>query len=169
MIDEPPIAESTSSEPVAGWRRRRALAGQVLEFSAQLVRPHGATPEPGRIRQAADLAVSFLPRSVDSRRSIWSVRSLYSGASVGSIGSFGSMLSAGSAGSILSIGSAGSVLSIGSVGSVLSIGSAGSVLSIGGVGRRTGPWTARPEGTAAVRHLGSVAGALAVVGVVLSS
>lgn len=169
MIDQPPTAESTSLVPVAGWRRRRALAGQVLEFSAQLVRPRGAAPEPGRLRQAATLAVSFLPHSLDSRRSIWSVRSLYSGASVASLGSFGSLLSAGSAGSILSIGSAGSILSIGSVGSVLSIGSAGSVLSIGGFGRRNGPWTATAEGTATVRHLGAVAGALAVAGAVVSS
>jgi hypothetical protein len=150
--------------PLKGWQRRRDLAGQVLEFSAQLVRP-GRVPagEPGRVRQAAALAISFLPRSIDSRRSIWSVRSMYSAASVGSLGSFGSLASAGSAGSILSIGSCGSILSIGSVGSILSIGSAGSVLAIGGAGQR--PAVARPgkEG-ATVRHLGTVAGALAVAG-----
>ena len=91
---------------------------------------------------------------------------MYSAGSVVSLGSFGSLMSAGSAGSILSLGSAGSILSIGSIGSVLSIGSAGSVLSIGGFGQRPGRWESSDEVGATVRHLGTVAGALAVAGAV---
>jgi hypothetical protein len=170
VTDVMPAAESPAAEPLTGWRRRRDIAGQVLELSAHVLRPGGrGAPEPGRVQRAAALAASFLPHSVDSRRSIWSVRSMYSGASVGSLGSFGSLLSAGSAGSILSIGSAGSILSIGSVGSVLSIGSAGSVLSIGGLGKINGPWTASSEGSATVRHLGAVAGALALASALASA
>jgi len=157
--------ETADAPPLVGWRRRRDLAGQVLELSANVLRPgRPQAHEPGRVQQALALAVSFLPHSVDSRRSIWSVRSMYSAASVGSLGSFGSLVSAGSAGSILSIGSVGSVLSIGSAGSILSIGSAGSVLSIGGAGSRPGLGSSSKDGGAAVRHLGTVAGALAVAG-----
>jgi hypothetical protein len=164
------IAEPTESRPLAGWRRRRDLAGQVLEFSAQLIRPGGSpTGEPGRLRHAAALASSFLPRSIESRRSIWSVRSMYSAGSVVSLGSVGSLMSAGSAGSILSIGSMGSILSIGSMGSILSIGSAGSVLSIGGFGKRRGRWLPSDDANATVRHLGTVAGALAMAGAVSSA
>ena len=167
MTDALIAAESPEPRPLAGWRRRRDLAGQLLEFSAQLVRPGAAPPgEPGRVRQGLALAASFLPHSIESRRSIWSVRSMYSAGSVVSLGSFGSLMSAGSAGSILSIGSAGSILSIGSVGSVLSIGSAGSMLSIGGLGQKPGGWSAVDEAGATVRHLGTVAGALAVAGAV---
>jgi hypothetical protein len=169
VTDVTTAAESPAA-PLTGWRRRRDIAGQVLELSAHVLRPGArAEAEPGRLQRAASIAVSFLPHSVDSRRSIWSVRSMYSGASVTSIGSFGSILSAGSAGSILSIGSAGSILSIGSVGSVLSIGSAGSMLSIGGLGRTSGPWARSTEGVATVRHLGTVAGSLALVGALVSS
>ncbi len=169
MTDVTTAAESPSAEPLTGWRRRRDIAGQVLELSANVLRP-GSRPasEPGRVHRAAALAVAFLPHSVDSRRSIWSIRSMYSGASVGSLGSFGSLVSAGSAGSILSIGSVGSVLSIGSVGSVLSIGSAGSVLSIGGLGKVNGPWAASSDDVATVRHLGTVAGALALAAAVFA-
>ena len=155
MTDALPAAESADARPLVGWRRRRDIAGQVLEFGAQVLRPDRAATEPGRLRTAVGIAASFLPHSIESRRSIWSVRSMYSAGSVVSLGSFGSLMSAGSAGSILSIGS---------VGSVLSIGSAGSVLSIGGFGQRSGPTAG--EGGATVRHLGTVAGALAVAGAV---
>jgi hypothetical protein len=168
-LPAPDPSASSESRPLVGWRRRRDLAGQVLEFGAQVLRPDRAATEPGRLRTAVGIAASFLPHSIESRRSIWSVRSMYSAGSVVSLGSFGSLLSAGSAGSILSIGSAGSILSIGSVGSVLSIGSAGSVLSIGGFGQRSGRWSASDEAGATVRHLGTVAGALAVAGVVTSA
>ena len=152
MTDVMPAAESPAAEPLTGWRRRRDIAGQVLELSANVLRPGSrGAPEPGRLQRAAALAVSFLPHSVDSRRSIWSVRSMYSGASVASLGSFGSLLSAGSAGSILSIGSAGSVL------------------SIGGLGRTRGPWAASPEGVATIHHLGTVAGAFALAGALASA
>jgi hypothetical protein len=170
VTDATTAAESTESgdrSALVGWRRRRDIAGQVLQFGGQLLRPDGGDEPPGRVRQAVALAASFLPHSIDSRRSIWSVRSMYSAGSVTSLGSFGSLASAGSAGSILSIGSAGSILSIGSVGSILSIGSAGSVLAIGGFGQHPGRWSASSsEAGATVRHLGTVAGALAVAGAV---
>ena len=167
VTDAPTAAESTESndrQALVGWRRRRDIAGQVLQFGGQLLRPDHGEDQPGRVRQAVSIATSFLPQSIESRRSIWSVRSMYSAGSVVSLASFGSLMSAGSAGSILSIGSAGSILSIGSVGSVLSIGSAGSVLSIGGLGRRSGPWAADDGSGATVRHLGTVAGTLALAG-----
>lgn len=160
--------EPTATRPSA-WQRRRTLVGQALELSAQLVRPGTAPDQPGRIRQVAALAATFLPHSIESRRSIWSIHSMYSAGSVYSLGSLGSLASAGSAGSVLSIGSMGSILSIGSVGSVLSIGSAGSVLSIGGFGRRGAHWADSPEGRATVRHLGAVAGVIAVARAVASA
>ena len=163
MTDALPATEPSERRTLAGWSRRRDLAGQVLELGAHLLRPD-ADAQPGRVRQAVSIAASFLPHSIDSRRSIWSVRSMYSAGSVTSLGSIGSLMSAGSAGSILSIGSAGSILSIGSVGSVLSIGSAGSVLAIGGFGKHPGGWSASTERGATVRHLGTVAGALALAG-----
>lgn len=127
--------------PMTRWQKRRSLAGQVLEFSAQLVRPD-ASPLAGprsRIEQLVGLAGHLLPKSIESHRSLWSSHSMYSGLSIYSFGSFGSVASAFSAGSILSIGSTGSILSIGSAGSILSIGSAGSVLGIGALGQRTIP------------------------------
>ncbi len=118
------------------WDRRRALAGQILEFTASIVEPKPGERLPvGRVRRALGLASHLLPPSVESRRSIWSTHSLWSAGSINSFASGVSVLSAFSFGSVLSIGSAGSILSIGSAGSILSIGSAGSVLAIGQAGR----------------------------------
>lgn len=144
----PAVAPPTAG-PLSPWEKRRALAGQMLEFSAQLVTPtYDPTRRRSRIRRGLDLATHLLPKSLDSHRSVWSAYSMYSGVAVLSFGSFGSVLSAFSIGSMLSIGSTGSILSIGSAGSVLSIGSAGSVLSIGGIGQRQVPQAAVTTGLA---------------------
>ena len=121
-------------------QRRRALAGQMLEFTAILVDPlrseggnDGRTA--GRVRRALRLASHLVPASLDSHRSIWSRRSMYSALSSDSFASIGSAGSLFSMGSILSVGSTGSILSIGSAGSILSIGSVGSTGAIGGAGQ----------------------------------
>ena len=118
-------------------QRRRALAGQMLEFTAILVDPlrtegGAGVGAAGRVRRALHLASHLVPASLDSHRSIWSRRSMYSALSSDSFASIGSAGSLFSMGSILSIGSTGSILSIASAGSILSIGSVGSTGAIGG-------------------------------------
>ena len=144
--------------PPTRWERRRALGSRVLEAGAAALSPDRGgpfnlplpLPRPRRRRGGLVAPRAVLPsKLLTSRRSVWSVASMWSAGSLYSAFSAGSVMSLGSCGSILSIGSVGSVLSIGSAGSVLSIGSMGSIGAIGGMGQRPAGATGDADAPAA--------------------